>query len=286
MQKDIINAELAVDVRCAHGEGPFWISGESALYFLDIPGMRLYRHGVETTSWSFDRQITCVLPTDKGRYLATSFEELHYWSPAAGLGEGLLGGGRPFDMAVVRHNDGAIDPDGGLMMGCLHMAETDPVAALYRYTPGAGVRRLMADFVIANGIGFSPDNQTMYLADTGSGHLYRFAYAEGVVRDREIIASYPQGVGVRPDGLSVDADGTIWLALLGGGRVEALTPEGRKLLTVTVPTPNTTSCCFGGDDLGTLYITTGQVPDDELAGAVFSCRPGVAGLPQPVFREA
>ncbi len=286
MASKTFTAEMFLDVRCRHGEGPLWMESGSRLYFLDIPGRKLHLFDGALKAYDFDRQITCVLPTDKGRFLASSFDDLHFWSPEAGLGPGLLAASPPFDADIVRHNDGVIAPDGSLIMGCLHMDETEPVSPIYRFTGGHGVRTLMTDQVIANGIDFSPDGKTMYWADTGTGFVYRRQYADGGISSKEVVTWYDPKLGGRPDGLCVDADGDIWVAILGGGRVESLSPKGELRASVSVVgASNVTSCCFGGEDYGVLYITTGHVEGEERSGAVFSCRPGAKGLPPNQFAE-
>jgi sugar lactone lactonase YvrE len=159
-------------------------------------------------------------------------------------------------------------------------------AALYRLDRNLTVTRVLPGLSISNGLGWSPDDHLMYHVDTPRRRIdvYEFDAVSGRLGGRRAAIPVPAEHG-RPDGLAVDADGGIWVALWGGGAVQRYTPEGREDTRIELPVSQVTSCCFGDADLGTLYVTsaTRGAEHESLAGSLFVCRPGVRGLPATPF---
>lgn len=275
---------VVADVRCELGEGPVWVVAEQALYFVDIEKNRVYRKGEKKLeSFDFPVQITCVLPTISGRLLLVSSDNLHYWSPGKALGPGLI---TPrFDSALVRHNDCAVDPDGGILVGEMDRNGVKPIASLRHYRPDGTATVLMSGLTISNGIGFSPDARCMYHVDSPTGIIYKRSYSEGVFGEKEIYLKYDPSLGSTPDGLSVDSEGNVWICLWGGNRIDAWSPKGKILRSISIPAQNVTSCCFGGENLKTLFVTTAAGGESSEAGKVFSLRTGSKGLPQPLAED-
>jgi len=139
---------------------------------------------------------------------------------------------------------------------------------------------------ISNGLGWSPDDRLMYHVDTPRGRIdvYEFDAEAGTIGGRRTAIAVPPDEG-RPDGLTVDAEGGIWVALWGGRAVQRYSPDGRPDLRVELPVSHVTSCCFGDSDLATLYMTSAArgAEQEPLAGSLFCCRPGVQGLPATPF---
>jgi sugar lactone lactonase YvrE len=170
--------------------------------------------------------------------------------------------------------------------------ERPGAGSLFRVDLDGKVTRVLRDLQISNGIDWSPDHRTMYLADSGHRVVYRATYdldAGALGELRPLIVAAP-GAGA-PDGLTVDAEGMIWVAFWGGSRVECFDPHGRSLRRVEVDAPLTTSCCFGGADGRTLYITTARVglsavelASSPQSGRVFTAELDVAGPPARPFR--
>lgn len=159
----------------------------------------------------------------------------------------------------VRMNDGACDPQGRFWAGTMAHDESPGAGVLYRLELDGRCTTVRAALTSSNGIGWSPDGTAMYLSDSGTGTIERFDFdgAIGDIVGRRVIVEIAEP-GVAPDGLTVDAEGGIWVALWDGGAVRCYTSEGSLVATVPVPVDRPTSCAFGGPDLTTLFITTAR----------------------------
>ena len=151
--------------------------------------------------------------------------------------------------------------------------------------------RVRTDVTIANGIGFSPDDSTMYFADTATGAIESapFDAETGFPGAWRILVERGAAPG-KPDGSAIDSDGGIWSARFGGGCIARFTPAGKLDRLISVPATQPTSCAFGGTALDTLFVTSatqrmsaGALAGEPLAGAVFALKPGVRGLPETAF---
>jgi sugar lactone lactonase YvrE len=162
--------------------------------------------------------------------------------------------------------------------------ESPGQGAFYRLDPDHSVHRLFGGVGISNGIGWSPDDRLMYYADSLAYRVDVFDYdaATGAIGGRRPLVSLGGGE-VMPDGLAVDAEGGVWVAVWGGGVVRRYSPSGELTAEVALPAANVTCPAFGGPDLDQLYITTAAGPGSE-AGALFSCPAGVTGMPAHPYR--
>jgi sugar lactone lactonase YvrE len=187
----------------------------------------------------------------------------------------------------VRMNDGGCDPDGRFYCGSMAYDKAPGAGALYRLDPDGATRVVLDDVTISNGLEWSPDGSLAYYNDTDTSRVDVFDYdREDGLRNRRAFAPVSPADG-RPDGLTVDAEGGVWVALNHSGTVRRYTPEGAVDAVVEVPPRQVTACTFGGDRLDRLYITTSRenLPpgEDPLAGALFSADVGVRGLPVREF---
>ena len=193
----------------------------------------------------------------------------------------------------MRMNDGACDAQGRFWAGTIAYDESPGAGTLYRLELDGSCTTVLSGLTISNGIGWSPDGATMFLADSGTSRVDAFdfdASSGDISRRRTIVAI--QEPGVAPDGLTVDEDGGIWVALWGGGAVRRYRPDGALLTVVPLPVDRPTSCVFGGPDRSTLFVTTArQGLDDEAlsrqphAGRVFRIEGlGVRGAPCAPYR--
>ena len=188
-----------------------------------------------------------------------------------------------------RFNDAACDPRGRLWAGTMHAQATRdmaPTGALYRHAVDR-LEVVEADVAISNGIGWDPSGRIMYFADTHGGTVWAYHYdlGTGLATDRRPFAQVPVAVGV-PDGLAVDAAGRVFVAVWRGARLNVYAPDGSLDAVVAMPVPHATSCCFGGADLRTLYISTSRrgLTEAEMArhpdsGLLFALPVEVPGLP-------
>jgi len=274
-----MSVELVVECRSLLGEGVTWDAVTSTVLWLDIDGRILHRLHPDGRHEQQDlaEPMSVVVPTRSGGLLAVSGLRV-----GSLLGSGAIGSvlaGLPAD-GDGRANDGRCDPQGRLWIGTVDRSGAHQ-AGVFCVDESGGVRRVRSGRALSNGIDWSPDGSRCYHVDS----LHRtvdelLLDAEGFPVSERTIATFD----VLPDGVSVDAEGGIWVALWDGGGVVRLTPSGEIDRRIDVPGGWITSCAFGGDDLRTLYITSATVDlDDErrranpLAGSLFACRPGVAG---------
>ena len=185
--------------------------------------------------------------------------------------------------AGSRFNDIGTDPNGRLYVGTLRFDPFNPEALptpgeLYRVDSEGEATQLYDDVGLTNGIGFSPDGQTIYHSDSLRRHIIAHRIKDdGSCIERHIFAQLPQGT---PDGLCVDAEGGVWVAAYGAGSILRLSPGGKLDQKIELPAKKITSLCFGEKDLRTLYVTSADnVEDKSLGGCLFSLRLGIAGLP-------
>jgi sugar lactone lactonase YvrE len=190
-----------------------------------------------------------------------------------------------------RMNDGKCDPAGRFWAGSIFLDKNAAEAALYRLDDDLTTRVMRTGVTVSNGLGWSPDASAMYYIDSLAGgvDVYAVDNATGEISDRRRFVDIPFEHG-EPDGLTVDASGCVWFAIWRAGEVRRYTPTGELDTIVNIPASLSTSCCFGGVDLDTLFVTSARcdLTPDQLdaqphAGAIFACRPGTTGLPSTPF---
>lgn len=284
MNAQAITPECIWPVGAKLGEGPVWHADEGMLYFVDIKGRRLHRcapDGGNRETFDMPDETGFALPVRGGGLICGLPGQLVHYEPARATFKPVLT--LEDQLPGNRMNDAAVAPDGALWFGSMDNAEEAPTGALYRFD---GVLRRHDDgYVITNGPAFSPDRRTFYHTDTLQKRVYAFDVdAKGALSNRRTFVEIA-GSGY-PDGTSVDADGCVWIALFGGGRVERYSPAGELLDFVVFPCPNVTKIAFGGPDLRTAFATTawkGMSEDERgrhpLAGALFAFPVPVPGLP-------
>ena len=268
------------------GEGPVWDERREDLLRVDISGRLVHRWNPSTgeaTSFATPGDVGAVVLCDDGALLVAVECELWRVDDAGGwtwLAE-------VDEKPGVRFNDCRADPRGRLWAGTLHRDGHRGEAGLYRLEAGGEPTLVLPDRTISNGIGWSVDGATMYYIDSTTQRVERFDYdlATGQLGDQRLFAEIEPTDGV-PDGLTVDADGGVWVCLFGGGRIRRYSPDAALDREIELPLTNPTCPAFGGPDLRTLYITTArhhlspeQLIREPLAGAVLQLDVGVAGLP-------
>jgi xylono-1,5-lactonase len=185
-----------------------------------------------------------------------------------------------------RLNDGFVDPSGHLWFGSMDDGEEQPDGSLYRVSDDGKLVIQDSGYVITNGPALSPDGRTLYHGDTLRRVVYAFDVSDDGTLSRKRTFAYISGDGY-PDGMAVDADGFVWIALFGGWRIERFSPDGKRVEQVPFPCANVTKLAFGGDDLRTAYVSTAWKGLSEkerlqqpLAGGLFSFRSPTPGQPQ------
>jgi sugar lactone lactonase YvrE len=277
-----LQADLELDLRCALGEGPVWDDRAGDLVFVDILAGRVHRYDPARGSrrdYDVGAPVGAAVPREDAGLVLAVRDGFATLDPASGAVERLariaLGPGEQ------RMNDAKADPAGRFWAGTLCDDGVRGGAALYRLEADGTVVRALAGVTVSNGLAWSADGRTMYYVDTPTGGVDAFAFdaGSGTLGDRRRVVDVTRGV---PDGMTVDADGCLWVALFGGGAVHRYTPDGDLDRVIELPVSLVTSCAFGGAGLDVLYITTAShrlTGPEPLAGALFSCRPGPRGLP-------
>jgi sugar lactone lactonase YvrE len=185
---------------------------------------------------------------------------------------------------AIRMNEGGCDPDGRLYCGSMAYDQKQGAATLYRLDPDRSVQRILEGVTVSNGLEWSPDGSLAYYDDTDTHRTDVFDYAAdtGLTGRRPFIRFAEDE---QPDGLTVDAEGGVWVALFGGSAVRRYTPAGRLDAVIELPTPQVTACTFGGPELDQLFITTSadNRAGDPVAGSLFRADVGVRGQPVREF---
>ncbi len=286
-----LTAEVALADGDQLGEGPNWDEAAQKLLRVDITAGRIHRYAPAS-----ERRSTIDVGDLVGFALPRRDGGL-----VAGVRNTIVlleaGGGRRIIARVERHrpenrfNDARCDAVGRLWAGTLSMVREPGAAALYRVDPDGAVQAVRRDMTICNGLGWSPNNRLMYVIDSLTQRIdvYDFDLVAGAIHDRRTLVEVDAADGL-PDGLTVDAEGGVWVALFGGGAVRRYTPAGELDTVVLLPATNCTCPAFGGAELDELYVTSArhrlsdeQLARQPLAGALFRVRPGVRGRPQHRF---
>jgi sugar lactone lactonase YvrE len=220
------------------------------------------------------------------------------WLLAANRGVSYLGSDGSLRQLVefaphdARMNDGACDPQGRFWAGTLAHDHRAGGGALYRFERSGDVALMLDGLTISNGLDWSPDGHTMYLADSGPGIVFAFDFdgERGILSNQRTLIDVPDAVG-SPDGLTVDADGDLWVAIYGGGRIQRYTRGGVLQETLYLPAEQSTSCAFAGPGLHRLYVTTAtedwsdeQRRAEPAAGLVYHFETDATGRPAAPFR--
>lgn len=289
-----VQAELLYDAKAALGEGPAWDERTGKLLWVNIKGAEVHvldpktkENRIIDLSAQFS-DIGTIAPTTEPNkviiapdlsiaILDLTTEEVEILATVEGENE--------------RFNDGKCGPAGNFIVGTMHAS--DPLGKLYNFTKDGGVQFVQDGVKTSNGLGWSPDFQTMYYVDSKYKEVYAFDYdlETGALSNKRVAFRLPEG-DYSPDGLTTDKDGMIWLAWWRGYCVTRWNPAtGEMIGKVDVPAPQVTACCFGGDEGKTLYITSARAGLDEEtlqesphAGSLFVLETVVEGQPSWQFK--
>jgi sugar lactone lactonase YvrE len=286
-----VEVEVAclADVGATLGEGPVWVAGEAALYWVDIPERRVFRwseaDGVRTIP--VERHVCSLLPRAAGGFIGGGYDG--FITLDADFRVTVLADPEP-ELPGNRFNDATIDRAGRLWAGTMDRAEIAATGALYRLDPGFGWTRIDSGYRVTNGPAFSRDGRTMYHTDSALQTVYAFDCApDGTVGPRRVHLRFGEGDGY-PDGMTVDAEDCLWIAFWDGWCVRRFAPSGELLATIRMPVQRPTSVAFGGPALDKLFITSAardltpaELDGQPQAGGLFAVRPGVSGIAELPF---
>jgi sugar lactone lactonase YvrE len=269
------------------GECPLWDPYHEVLYWIDIIKPSIHRLNVTTKKHqeiSVPKQIGCIGLYDDDNLICALSNELVKLNPLSNELEAIsspLG-----DREDIMFNDGHYDSKGRFWVGTKDIQEKYPKAPLF-CLQGRECREVVDGFTIINGVTWSPDNSRFYLCDSPRRLIYQYDFdpLRGTISNQTIFAKIAEGNGY-PDGLAVDSEGFVWNAHYNGWQVTRYTPDGEIDNIIPMPVQCPTDCCFGGQDMTTLFITSARhnLTEEELkkgplAGELFAVETDIQGLP-------
>ena len=279
--------ELFLRARCVIGEGPVWDERDQTLYFIDLLGGKIFHCGEQMEEVDVGETVGCIALREQGGMIA-GLKSGWYWLDFPS-GERRFIADPESERSETRFNDGKADPAGRMWTGTMPVAldtgegEAGPDAAIYCLNQNLQIRKMASGIIQGNGMAWSPDARKFYFVDTQSRQVWACDYDldANTLSDRRLAITIPETYGI-PDGMTIDDEGNLWIALWGGRAVSVWNAENGTLLErIELPVQNVTSCCFGGADMDELFITTAALGTDleryPLAGSVFRLRAGVRG---------
>ncbi len=293
------NIQVAFDQPMAVGECPLWNPAEACLYWVDIDGFAIHRlHPASGAHncWTMESEPSALALSAGGGLVVALRDGFAHFDTANGILTPIAAA--PYDTAKVRFNDGRADAAGRFWVGTLYEPRDQQAAEMYVLEHGKVRLAWSGGMTNSNGLGFSPDRNWMYHADTAAHRIDRHAFdvAAGEVAPPQPFQQFAAdkaapGYGGRPDGAAVDSEGAYWCAMFEGGRLLRFSAAGALLREVKLPLRCPTMVAFGGDDLRTLYITSAshnrpaaELVQYPLTGCVLSLRVDAPGLPEPLYQ--
>ena len=274
------------------GEGPIWHPAERALYWVDALGKAIRRFDPESggvTSWETPEAIGSLVFRTGGGIVAGMKSGFRFIDLEAGTFH-TVADPQPGESILL--NDGKCDRRGRYWCGTMDLTFSQPLGILWRLDPDLSCHAMDDGITVSNGIAWSPDDRTMYYADTRADTVYAYDFDidAGTVSNRRVFLSTKDMTG-RVDGATVDTEGYYWCALIHDGHIHRYAPDGRLERRVELPVKHPTMCTFGGEGLDELYVTSGNRfldaegrAEQPLAGSLFVIRGlGVRGLSEPFF---
>jgi sugar lactone lactonase YvrE len=286
--------ERVTKIESELAESPRWDAEEQALYWLNIVGEpAVYRYDPASKAldeWDPGIKVTGQARREKGGFVFCSHTGIYLWDEKTGEREFI--DDPEADNRPVRFNDGSADRQGRFWCGSTQADDQfQKLGSLYRMDAARRVRMMAGGLACSNGLGWSPDNKTMYVTAQFAYELEAFDFdpATGEIANRRSFAKAPEADGL-PDGLTVDAEGCVWSAQWGGWRLTRYDPAGKVERVLKMPVPNPTSCCFGGPGLKDLYVTTAwlMLTDEERkaapgSGDMWVVHTDIKGIAEPKY---
>ncbi len=278
------------DVKAVLGEGPVWVARERALYWVDINGRKVFRLDEQgaVRSWDMPARIGCLAPRAGGGFIGGTDQGLAWIDLETGRID--IFANPEADLADNRFNDGKVDRRGRFWAGTMDNRERQASGTLYRLDADMSLVAIDQGYRVTNGPAFSPDGSRMYENDSALQVTYVFDIDKaGNVANRRQFARDGTGDGY-PDGMTVDADGCLWIAFWDGWCVRRFSPGGELLATIELPVQRPTSCAFGGAGLDRLFVTSAsrdlegtELARQPLAGGLFAVDVGAHGIAELPF---
>lgn len=285
------------------GESPLWHPIEKVLYWVDILGKKLHRLNINTHHhdvWLMPTDISCIAPNKNGGIIAGFKHGVAILNPITNTINYLdvLSEKAAADSVF---NDGHCDRQGRFWLGTKAAGEVGakdilkipPTGAVYRFGAEKKLQEQVGNYIVTNGLVFSLDSKYFFIANSPKRIIYRYEFDSdsGTIHNPTIFSKIADDAGV-PDGMALDSEGFLWNCHFAGWRITRYTPDGKIDRVIKMPVGYPTSCCFGGPDLNTLFVTSAKrdVSDAELkhqplAGCLFAIDVDVPGVPEPCFTE-
>lgn len=284
-----LEPRVFIDEPFALGEGPFWFRDQ--LWWVDVDAGALHcadADGGGRSSRRVDRCLGAAAPVDGQTFVVALEDGLGLLNWASGTVEIL--GSPESDLPENRFNDGKCDPVGRFVAGTLNRSGKAEAAALYSLNDRGEIQKLFAPVTLSNGMAWSADEGTLYHVDSRLRQIAAFDYdlGTGLIANRRVVIEVPESFGL-PDGMEIDDEGNLWVAHWGGAAVRCWSPQsGRCLAQISMPCSTPTSCCFGGSDGSTLFITTAcpammGPAEERWAGRIYSVKMHTHGSPTRAF---
>ncbi len=270
-----------------HGEGAYWWEARQQLIWVDILACEVHLYDPakdEDRMWKVPCHVGFAHPTVNGDLLLGTRDGIARLDLKENEITFVID--PEADLETTRFNDGKPGPDGRLYGGSMAYDGKSPLGSLWLIEKDFNYRHLLDNVTISNGLCWTKDEQTMYYVDSPTRLIEAFDYdaVTGSLSNRRTVVEVPEELGV-PDGMTIDTEDNLWVALYGGSMVACYDPRtGKMIERVLCPTPRVTCPSFGGPDMGTLYFTTSKAGIDKMnateakaAGHLFACEPGAQG---------
>lgn len=285
------SAECVLRSGSVLAEGPVWDIARRRLWWVDIERMELHCSdpcGWDDRAWTLADRIGFAVPTTRGDLIIGEGNRLARFNPDSGAVTVFCS--VESEPAENRFNDAKCDSAGRLWAGTMAVSEAPARGRLHRIEASGRITQMLASLSISNGLAWSSDGRTMYHIDSPTGRVdaFDFEHETGAIENRRTVVRIE---GASPDGMCIDNAGHLWVALWGGWGVACFDPAtGAQVAKIEVPVEAVTSCCFGGEDGGDLFITTASRDvtaanrdRQPLAGSIFVVRPDATGAPPHLF---
>lgn len=288
-----IQADIELKTNAILGEGPVWDTDENKLYWVDVVSGRLFKYnpitGINDT-YEIGEHIGAAVLREKGGLLLAMKTGFAFFDPDSGKISKIAD--PESHLPGNRFNDGKCDPAGRFWTGTMSYKLEAGKGSLYCLHPNLTIEQKLTAITISNGLAWNEAENTFYFIDTLTYQIAAFDYEPetGRIQNRKIIKKINKNEGL-PDGMTIDEEGCLWVALYKGGRVIRVNPEnGETVFQIHLPVPKPTSCTFGGTTLDELFITTAReyMTDEEIAespqsGSLFKVKLPLKGKPPNRF---
>lgn len=284
----IVEAQIIYPIQAIVGEGSLWDIDNQRLLWVDILAHKIYTFDPKTksnTGFDIGQDVGTVVITESGWWAYADQDGIGFLNPKTG--EMKMGPKPEIDHKEVRFNDGKCDPRGNFWAGTMAYDATERAGTLYEFDFKRGVNKKIEGCTISNGLAWSGDRTKFYFIDSPTYEIHQYDYDQdtGEISNKKVAARISKEIGL-PDGMAIDAEDFLWVALFYGGKVIRIDPNtGEVVYEVTLPVPNITSCAFGGPDLDELYITTARHAMDNkalekypLSGSLFRAKVPFKGV--------